>query len=361
MACRLFDAQVVQTKKDSELGKIMDQYVTARITQMNGINIGLYDYDRHNAVYYFIVNADEQIYLRYGGRDEVAADSYLNILSFQKALEHGLKLHEKHILGDLPAPPKPKTFRPEDINVINEEVTQLRRCVECHLIADYTTQQHLEDGTLDPIKDFFVSPDIKTIGIHLDVPKGLVVKRADGAVREAGMLPGDTITAINNTPVYTFGDLQYHYDKTDRQASSITLEIDRQGAPHALDVDLPKEWWWTDTYFRYWSLEPVVFFWSEPLTTAEKSLLELPEDGFASRVTDVDPASKVYMLHSLKEGDIIYEIDGEQSDPDTVYVERHIQLRKRVEDKIHLRYLRDGQEHEMVITSHRQNYRKAER
>ena len=53
----------------------MEQYVCARITAMDGIDLGLFDFDRHNAIYYFLLNSDEQIYMRYGGRDSRSADS----------------------------------------------------------------------------------------------------------------------------------------------------------------------------------------------------------------------------------------------------------------------------------------------
>ena len=35
-----------------------------------------------------------------------------------------------------------------------------------------------KDGTLDKLKQLYRSPDIKNIGILLDVPKGLVVREA---------------------------------------------------------------------------------------------------------------------------------------------------------------------------------------
>ena len=36
---------------------------------MDDVDIGLFDYDRNNTLYFFALNADEQIYFRYGGRD----------------------------------------------------------------------------------------------------------------------------------------------------------------------------------------------------------------------------------------------------------------------------------------------------
>ena len=72
-------------------------------------------------------------------------------------------------------------------------------------------------------------PDIRTIGIELDVPKGLVVKETRDAARTAGMQPGDRIAAVNGTPVWTFGDLQYYYDRVPRGATRVSMTVDRGG------------------------------------------------------------------------------------------------------------------------------------
>ena len=76
--------------KESPRGQLLQQYVRVRVVDMTGIDIGLYDYDRHFSIYYFAVSPDEQIYLRYGGRDARSADSYLDLDSISLALEAGL-------------------------------------------------------------------------------------------------------------------------------------------------------------------------------------------------------------------------------------------------------------------------------
>ena len=43
------------------------------------------------------------------------------------------------------------------------------------------------------------------------------------------MKPGDRITALNGTPVWTFADLQYHYDKVPRSAKQIQITVERDG------------------------------------------------------------------------------------------------------------------------------------
>ena len=98
MAGRAFDAQVVLSPTDSPRGKLLSQYVCGRITRMDEIDVGLFDRDWNNTLYYFMMNADEQIYMRYGGRDARSPDSYLNLGSLELALAKGLELHGQYIV-----------------------------------------------------------------------------------------------------------------------------------------------------------------------------------------------------------------------------------------------------------------------
>ena len=66
--------------KDSPLGKQLSRYVCLRITRLDDVDIGLFDRDWNNAIYFFAMNAEEQIYFRYGGRDSGAC---LHRVSFQ--------------------------------------------------------------------------------------------------------------------------------------------------------------------------------------------------------------------------------------------------------------------------------------
>lgn len=87
--------------KDSALGKQLDQYVCVRIVRMDDIDVGLFERDWNNAIYFFALNADEQIYLRYGGRDAASADTYLNLNSLELALKTGLELDRQYQKGEL--------------------------------------------------------------------------------------------------------------------------------------------------------------------------------------------------------------------------------------------------------------------
>jgi hypothetical protein len=348
----------VLSPKDSPRGKLLSQYVLVRVTKMDEVDIGLFDRDWNNTLYFFILNEDEQIYMRYGGRDWASPDTYLNLSSLELALQQGLELHRRYQQGELKKAERPKPMFPREIPLLVERTIKRNACVECHLIGDFQNLHREQDGTLDKLKHVYRSPDIKTLGIHLDVPKGLMVKDARDAVQAAGMKPGDRITALNGTPVWTFGDLQYQYDKVDRRAERIVLGVDRGGEAVELAVALPPRWWWTDLTFRQSTVEPRVYFASRPLTEPEKLRHGLRPDGFASEVTRVDELVKMVKSHELRVSDIIVGVDGVERDELVDTAELFIKLRKKAGDSVMLDVLREGKRIPMPLKTYRMSFRK---
>ena len=283
---------------------------------MNRIDVGLFDFDWHHSIYFFIVSPDEQIYLRYGGRDAVSADSYLDLDSFALALRAGLAEHERWRAGELPPRPRPPPFFARELERLRVQELERGRCVECHMIGDYRAAAREREGTLDKRREMFRSPDIRDLGIHLDVPRGLVVERAEGAALAAGLLPGDAIVNFAGERVLTFGDLLYAYDGLDRNATRLPVTVERAGAgPVDLVIELPPQWWVSDITYRYWSIDPQTHLTTAPLTEARKRDLGFDPEGFACEVTRVNARAEVLELHDLRPGDVIYSVDGAEADP----------------------------------------------
>jgi len=359
MAGRVFDAQVVLSPKTSSLGKLLAQYVCARITRMDTVDIALFDRDWNNAIYYFILNADEQIYMRYGGRDSRSPDSYLDLRSLELSLEKGLDLHRRYQGGDLKKAPRPKPLFPRDIPLLADRTIARAACVECHLIGDFQNIQREQQNALDKLKDLYRSPDIRTLGIDLDVPRGLVVKEARGAAEAGGMKPGDLIAAWNGVPVITFGDLQYEHDKVPRFADRVRVTVSRDTRTLDLPLVLPERWWWTDLTFRQSSVEPRVYFESVPLLAAEKRSYGLPEQGFASRVSkSMGTFAGILKFHELRVGDIIFGVDGVERDDVANTAELFIKLRKIAGESVMLNVIRDGRRMQMELKTRRMSFRK---
>jgi hypothetical protein len=348
----------VLSPKDSPLGKQLSQYVCVRITRMDDVDVGLFERDWNTTLYYFMLNSDEQIYMRYGGRDSQSADTYLNLSSLEAALKQGLELHRQYQKGELKKEERPTPHFPRENPLLVQRTFAQNQCVECHLIGDYQNLQREQNGTLDKLTHLYRSPDIKTLGIQLDVPKGLVVKEVQGAAQAAGMKPGDRIAALNGTPVWTFGDFQYRYDKVNRRAERIEIAVDRSGESIVLPIALPPRWWWTDVRFRQSSVEPRPYFEDRPLTEMEKREHGLKPDGFASEVKYVAEFARVMKSHDLKVGDIIFAVDGVERDDLANTAELYIKLRKAVGDSVKLDVLRDGNRIQMPLKTYRMNFRK---
>jgi hypothetical protein len=153
-----------------------------------------------------------------GGRDAEDSMTYMNLQSLELALKAGLDRHDLYQQGKLAKRPRPAPFYPEQISLLKKNEIDRGRCVECHLIGDYLAQEAELAGKLDRARVLYPSPDLKNIGIHLDVPRGLVIEKVEGAAEKAGMQAGDSVAAIDGADVLTFGDLQYRLGKTERIA-----------------------------------------------------------------------------------------------------------------------------------------------
>jgi len=325
---------------------------------MDEVDIGLFDYDRNNTLYFFLLNADEHIYMRYGGRDSHSQDSYLSLASLELALQRGLELHRRYQAGDIKKLERPKPLFPRQIPLLVERTFARNNCVECHLIGDFQNTHREMDGTLDKLTHMYRSPDIKTIGIFLDVPKGLLVKDARDAALSAGMQPGDRIAALNGVPVWTFGDLQHAYDKVPRNSTQVRITVERAGEARDLTLTLPVRWWWTDIRYRQFSIDPRIYFDSDPLPAEQKAKLGLKPDGFASTVKHVDMFAQAVKSHELKVGDIVFGVDGVEQDEHAHTAELFIKLRRKAGDSVTLDVIRDGKRMRMPLRTYQMSFRK---
>ena len=336
----------------------MSQYVCVRITRMDAVDVALFERDWNSTLYFFMLNADEQIYMRYGGRDSASPDTYLDLSSLELALKKGLDLHRQYQSGELKPAPHPKPVFPREMPLLVKRTFAQNQCVECHLIGDYQNLQREQDGTLNKLTHLYRSPDIKTLGITLDVPKGLVVKEVRDSSEAAGIKPGDCIARLNGTRVWTFGDFQYYYDKVDRSAERIQITVDRNGESKELSVALPARWWWTDLRFRQSSVEPRTFFEDRPLTAEEKRKYALKPDGFASQVKYVADFARTMKTHELRVGDIIFGVDGVERDELANSADLFLKLSKAPGDSVMLDVLRDGARLRMPLKTYRMSFRK---
>ena len=81
-------------------------------------------------------------------------------------------------------------------------------------------------------------------------------------------------------------------------------------------------------------------------------------DDLASEVSEVDPGAQPLRIHTLKERDIIYSVDGVEKDPFAKDVVLYMQLNTIAGKDVKLGVIRDGQKIEEIIHTERQYFRK---
>lgn len=346
MDCRGFHDQLVNPK--SKIAKLLREYVCIRVEDMTGVNIGLFEFDPDSTVYCFAMNADEQIYLRYGGRDDASADGHLNGETLEIALERGLELNAKFKAGELAKTEKPAAKFPRDFPDIKNDEIAKKKCVHCHHLGGANTILLQSQNKLDRSKDLWVYPDIKRLGVELDPKKGLVLADAEGASKDAGLKKKDEITKLEGTPVYTFGDLQYRLNKHPIDSKTLKLTVLRKDEEVEVEIALDK-WWRVTNIDRRSSthaLEPFPEFWGKELDKSEKRKLGIKEDEFAHEVTKFWVKTNAQNA-GLQVGDVVYAVDDITTCEYTSNPTTWIRLNKNTGDTITVKVYRNGKKLEL--------------
>ena len=75
---------------------------------------------------------------------------------------------------------------------------------------------------------------------------------------------------------------------------------------------------------------------------------------------EIDPANKALAVHDLKKGDIVYAVNGVESDALTSNFEAYMKLTAVAGEKLRLELIRDGERIEMEVATYRESFRKQE-
>ncbi|MCC6465559.1 MAG: PDZ domain-containing protein [Planctomycetes bacterium] len=321
--------------------KLLKQYVCIRIADMTNVDVGLFDFDADSTIYGFALNADEHVYLRFGGRDDESAETYVNEGALKLALERGLDQHKLWQVGKLEKQPRPAAKFPKDFPDIKRDCIDKNKCVHCHHLGSGKTRQLQGANKLDKQKDLWVYPDIARLGVTLDAQKGLVVKKVDGAAKSAGMKAKDEIVKVAGRGVLTYGDLQERLDKMPADTRTLEVLVKRGDAEETCVVNLPADWRVTNIERRSYvhALEPFPEFWGRVLDDAERKRLGVGKDGMACEVTKFWVKTNAQNA-GLQVGDIVYEVDGVKDCTFTRSPTLWIRLNRNAGDTITIKVVR---------------------
>ena len=139
--------------KNPRVRPLLEKFVCVRVTRMNEVDIGLFQFDYDLTWMCFFLDGNDRIYSRYGGRDAGEAEGRITVAS----LKHTMR----EVLADY-RPPE-SSLPPREPWPANQVFTRARGCMHCHNVWEGLREQARADGTLTP-ESLFVYPLPENIG-----------------------------------------------------------------------------------------------------------------------------------------------------------------------------------------------------
>jgi hypothetical protein len=195
---------VVRLEKIADLA---DAFVRVRLVRITGVDLNLFDFDHDLTWAAFLMNANQKVYGRYGGRDARDPDARISLDGLRYALRAALDAHAREPKD---APPR-RTGKP--LLAESFPLTKgMRRgeCIHCHQLNEIRRAHRKALGEWKRA-DLWVYPLPENVGITLDVAEGNRVRKvAPGSPAEkAGLRPGDFVRTLNGYPVASLADPPY--------------------------------------------------------------------------------------------------------------------------------------------------------
>jgi hypothetical protein len=352
---------------------------------MRGVNLNAFDFDYDLTWAAFFLNANEQIYGRYGGRDAGEADAHLTLAGLKHAMRAALEAYRHDPNGKPPvgAPaaraqssvpnhhdplrgypggaPRPgreqsvpspgtKDWAPGTSLRTAEQYPAASRlksdaCIHCHQVYDFRRAALKQAGEWK--KEYiwlWYYPNPENVGLTLDVDQGdrVTTVASGSAASRAGLRAGDVLNLLNRMPVASYADVQYALHRAPT-AGKVPVSWQRDGKTRTADLVLEEGWKKTDFSWRasMWGLDPTPGVHGQNLTPKEKEALGLPPDHLAFRQGQFVP--KHSREAGIQPGDIIYSIDDRPLSMTMLQFNAYVRLNYSVGDRVHLNVIRDGQ------------------
>jgi hypothetical protein len=332
--CREFDEQVVRLERIKD---IADQFVLVRITQIEGADLNLFEFDLDLTMMVFFLNADEEIYGRYGGRDASDPDGRQSLLGLRYAMAAALKTHRSKEPELVPV----KKKRPLYVR----DLARRRvggRCFHCHQAKEMQIDALMRAGKWER-DDVWQFPLPDNLGLLLEVDRGNIVKGIEPGTLAArvGLKPGDEVVRLNDMPIHSLADAQYaleHAPKT----GTIGISWLREGKRLSGKLTLAEGWRRTDISWRasVYDLVPRARLYGKDLTAKEKKALDLPVGRLAFRQKDSIPDQALDA--GIRPGDIILGVDDKACGEDVIDFLMFVRHHYLVGDTVTVQVLRDG-------------------
>ncbi len=316
-----------------------------RITNMRGVDLGVFDFDYDLTWAAFFMNGREKIYGRFGGRDAGSADSYLTLGGLKHSLRQALAAYRQ----DPQAQPAARPSRTVEQFPAAQKL-KAERCIHCHQVYDFRREEKLAAGTWQR-RDIWVYPLPQNLGMVLDPERGDRIRSITpgSPADQVGLRAGDVLKTVQEMAVASFADVQYALHLAPENGPVLLTWL-RDRVEHSGKLQPPNDWRETDISWRasMWGLAPAPGVYGQDLSAREKKSLGLGEKALAFRQGDFVPG--ISKRAGIRAGDIIVGIDDRKLEMSMLQFNAYVRLHYKVGDRIMLRILREGKRLEVPMT-----------
>ena len=171
----------------------------ARVLNMRGVNLNVFEFDYDLTWMGFFLNADEKVYSRYGGREPASPDTYLTLAGLKHAMRAALAAHRREPPAKQPGPPKA-------VRTVEQYAAAGRMkpdaCIHCHQVYDFRREelQREKQWRLDEV---WVHPLPDNLGLRLDPdrPNRVLAVKPESPAGRSGLRANDTLESINGRSI----------------------------------------------------------------------------------------------------------------------------------------------------------------
>ena len=321
---------------------------------MNEVNINLFQFEGDLTWMGFFMNARDQFYARYGGREDDQPESHLNKESLVRVMQQVLELHRDNKVQTSRYEPTGKPVRtPEEIPTMQPMMARRKenRCIHCHdvKVAEMRHRQSEDRFTRDMI---FTYPPPSTTGIRLDPRQQNRIESVlpDSAAAQAGVRANDVLLSADGQRILTLADFARVLELTPNKDASLPVQLRR--GEESLNITLKLSGTWHRSQDPSWRetlhvAGPGAGFWGQKLNEDQRRDLGLAADSLAVRVTSIwgDYTRRA----GVQKDDVVVEFDRLQRDMTINQLHAHLNLNRNYGDKIPLVVLRGGKRQELSL------------
>lgn len=299
------------------------------------LNVFEFDYDTTWAA--VLLDADEHVYGRYGGRDASGPENKFSLKGLRYAMTAALAAHRARKPGPPPAA-RPPPARVEDLPAAK----RVADCIHCHQVNEFRRAKAKADGTWKR-QDVWVYPPPENVGFGLEPDRGdMVAAVGPGSPAEkAGLRVGDRIVSLNGRPVASFADATYALQRGPAGAGEIPVVWRRGAAEHSAKLVVADGWRKTNLTWRPSMLDmlPALGIYGRDLTAADRKALAVPDKRLAFRQGKTDAETAAL---GVRPGDVILGLDGVFPEMRMTDFLAYVRRNHLKGDRVVLHVLRDG-------------------